>query len=183
MKEKQSCGNGNRTYCKTNKGLVYESVSPVCVPVQVGNDATARYGIRQGQKKELAKNNLCGCKKNKRIVWFGISAYVLCEMVCRCTFHRPTMTFGMRWHGTRHGVAWRGCPDSRSPKTNTLSPRLISLTPRVFTLWGFPRGFPIASPPLPPISGKSHKHSPPLPRSPTHLAHLVLFFVGTTFCL
>jgi len=55
MKEKQSCGNGNRTYCKTNKGLVYESV----VPVQVGNDATARYGIRQGQKKELAKNNCC----------------------------------------------------------------------------------------------------------------------------
>ena len=57
MKEKQSCGNGNRTYCKTNKGLLYESVSPVSVPVQVGNDATARYGIRQGQKKELAKKN------------------------------------------------------------------------------------------------------------------------------
>jgi hypothetical protein len=64
MKEKQSCGNGNRTYCKTNKGLVYESVSPVSVPVQVGNDATARYGIRQGQKKELAK------KINYQRKWF-----------------------------------------------------------------------------------------------------------------
>jgi hypothetical protein len=54
MKEKL---NGNRTYCKTNKGLVYESVCGCTSPVPVGNDATARYGIRQGQKKELAKIN------------------------------------------------------------------------------------------------------------------------------
>jgi hypothetical protein len=137
MKEKQSCGNGNRTYCKTNKGLVYESV--LCVPVQVGNDATARYGIRQGQKKELAENKSCRCgKKNKRM--YG-SEFPLMSFA-RCTFHPPTMTFGMRWHGTRHAVAWRGCPDSRSPKTNTLSPRLISLTPRQFTRGDFPGDSP-----------------------------------------
>jgi|SRR5712675_303482 len=41
----KTCGNGNRTYCKTNKGLVYESVWQR-VPVPVGNDATARYGNR-----------------------------------------------------------------------------------------------------------------------------------------
>ena len=51
MEEKQRCGNGNRTYCEANKGLVYESVS-VCggVPVQVGNDATAT-GTGLGNEK------------------------------------------------------------------------------------------------------------------------------------
>ena len=87
----------------------------------------------------------------------------------RCTFHRPTMTFGMRWRG----VAWHAMAfiitilDSRSPK-QTL-PRLTSSQSRLgsFTITGFPWGFPIASPRPPPLSGKSHKHpSPPTPFSP-----------------
>ena len=49
----------------------------------------------------------------------------------------------MAWHTPWRGVAWRGCQIQRSPKTNTASPRLISLTPLYA---GFPRGFPIASP-------------------------------------
>lgn len=65
IEEKRTLVNGNRTYCKTNKGLVYESVSQ-SVPVQVGNDATARYGNRQGQEKELAKINYK--KKNVNVV-------------------------------------------------------------------------------------------------------------------
>jgi len=43
----------NRTY-RCNKGLVYESVSQVC---QAQSGTTRRHGIRQGQKKELAKIN------------------------------------------------------------------------------------------------------------------------------
>ena len=111
---------------------------------------------------------------------------ILCEM--GCTFHRPTMAFGMRWHGTRHGVAWRGVAchpipwRSQSkiqdrPKTKPFitetdtfltSPQLVSFWPRPFQSTGFPWGFPIASPSLPPISGKSHKH-PSLPRPPPPL--------------
>ena len=73
----------------------------------------------------------------------------------------------MAWHTPWRGVAWQPMAfitDSRSPKTNTASPRLISFTPRLSTQSGFPCGFPIASPPPPPLSGKSHKHLPPFPR-------------------
>ncbi len=60
MEEKQRCGNGNRTYCSANKGLLYESVwgGRECQPVPVGKDATARYGLRQDQKKESGKIKL-----------------------------------------------------------------------------------------------------------------------------
>jgi hypothetical protein len=102
----------------------------------------------------------------------------------------------MRWHGTRHSVAWRGVAwdaipchtraiafmitiqDSRSPKTNTtsFSPRLIFISSRLgaFGNPGFPWGFPIASPKLPPISGKSHKH--PSLSHPSRLQLVLLFF-------
>jgi hypothetical protein len=50
-KEKQTCGNGNRTYCETNKGLVYESVWHR-VPVQVGNGTTRRHGTVLGRTKK-----------------------------------------------------------------------------------------------------------------------------------
>ena len=49
MKEKQTCGNGNRTYCKTNKGLVYESVSQVC---QSQSGTTRRHGTVLGRARK-----------------------------------------------------------------------------------------------------------------------------------
>ncbi len=120
---------------------------------------------------------------------FPLRGYRFCEIGWRWTFHRPTMAFGMRWHGTRQSVAWRGMPchtiltvpihrlDDGSqiqiqdsirdrPKQTPLnglsfptSPHLISSC--LGSIPGFPWGFPIASPPLPPISGNSHKQSSP----------------------
>ena len=48
MKEKQRCGNGNRTYCKTNKGLVYESVEVS----QSQSGTTRRHGTVLGRTKK-----------------------------------------------------------------------------------------------------------------------------------
>ena len=89
----------------------------------------------------------------------------LCPLRDGMHFHRPTMTFGMRWHGTRHGVAWRGCPDSKIAQNKhcLASPHLAHASGVTLYGGGFPRGFPIASSPLPPKSGKSHKHPPTLP--------------------
>ena len=86
-------------------------------------------------------------------------------MASRCT---PTMTFGMRWHG----VAWRGAVIKIAQNKHCLaSPHLAHANS------GFPRGFPIASPPLPPISGKSHK--PPTLIHPPRPWHNLLSLAAT----
>ncbi|KAI0294802.1 hypothetical protein BC826DRAFT_310038 [Russula brevipes] len=85
------------------------------------------------------------------------------------------MACAMAWRG----VACHGVHD-RNPRfkiaqnkhyitaDTSFSPRLTSSRSRSsLGHTGFPKGFPIASPPAPPLSGKSHKH----PSPPTLLFH------------
>ncbi|KAH9964591.1 hypothetical protein BC827DRAFT_1188072, partial [Russula dissimulans] len=97
----------------------------------------------------------------------------------------------MAWHTPWRGVAWRGvawhglpCHD-HNPRfeiaqnkhhINGRVPHLASPRPITTSHWGFPKGFPIASPPLPPYP-VNHISILPFPRSSPSTSS------STTFCL
>ena len=88
-------------------------------------------------------------------------------MGCRCTFHRPTMTFGMRWHPWR-GVARLPRFKIAQNKHSLASPHL-ALASRIHSL-GISQGIPhslSSSPPYPVnhISTLPLSHASPPPSS------------------